>query len=76
LQHSVHSQDKELINSGDIQLLVLKTLSPGGASLQLRDFLRQFGKDSALPTLDNLRNFLFTTTTEVLIFFQQLREAP
>jgi hypothetical protein len=29
-----------------------------------------------LPTLDNLRNFLLTTTTEVLNFFQQLREAP
>jgi hypothetical protein len=29
-----------------------------------------------LPTLDNLRNFLLTTTTEVLSFFQQLREAP
>jgi len=27
-----------------------------------------------LPTLDNLRNFLLTTTTEVLSFFQQLRE--
>jgi site-specific DNA recombinase len=29
-----------------------------------------------LPTLDNLRNFLLTPTTEVLSFFQQLREAP
>jgi hypothetical protein len=29
-----------------------------------------------LPTLDNLRNFLLTTTTEVLSFFHQLREAP
>jgi len=29
-----------------------------------------------LPTLDNLRNFLLTTTTEVLSFFQQIREAP
>jgi hypothetical protein len=29
-----------------------------------------------LPTLDNLRNFLLTTTTEVLSFFQQVREAP
>jgi hypothetical protein len=31
---------------------------------------------SGVPTLDNLRNFLLTTTTEVLSFFQQLREAP
>jgi hypothetical protein len=29
-----------------------------------------------LPTVDNLRNFFLTTTTEVLSFFQQLREAP
>ena len=29
-----------------------------------------------LPTLDNLRNFLLTTTTEVISFFHQLREAP
>ena len=29
-----------------------------------------------LPSLDNLRNFLLTTTTEVLSFFQQLREVP
>src|ERR1044072_7313103 len=29
-----------------------------------------------VPTLDNLRNFLLTTTTDVLIFFQKLREAP
>jgi hypothetical protein len=28
------------------------------------------------PTVDNLRNFLLTTTTELLSFFQQLREAP
>jgi hypothetical protein len=26
--------------------------------------------------VDNLRNFFLTTTTEVLSFFQQLREAP
>jgi len=32
--------------------------------------------ESWLPTLDNLRNFLLTPTTEVLSFFQQLREAP
>jgi hypothetical protein len=31
---------------------------------------------SWLPTLDNLRNFFLTTTTEVLSFSQQLREAP
>ena len=30
----------------------------------------------APPTLDNLRNFLLSTTTEVLSFFQQMREAP
>jgi hypothetical protein len=30
----------------------------------------------SFPTLDNLRNFLLTTTTEVLSFFQQLRETP
>ena len=30
--------------------------------------------DTLLPTLDNLRNFLLTATTEVLNFFQQLRE--
>jgi hypothetical protein len=29
-----------------------------------------------LPTLDNLRNFLLTTTTEVVSFFQELREVP
>jgi len=29
-----------------------------------------------IPTLDNLRNFFFTPTTEVLSFFQQLREVP
>ena len=29
-----------------------------------------------LPTVDNLRNFFLTTTTEVLSFFQQLREVP
>ncbi len=29
-----------------------------------------------LPTVDNLRNFFLTTTTEALSFFQQLREAP
>jgi len=29
-----------------------------------------------LPTLDNLRNFLLTTTTEELSFFQELRETP
>jgi hypothetical protein len=29
-----------------------------------------------LPTVDNLRNFLLTPMTEVLSFFQQLREAP
>jgi hypothetical protein len=28
-----------------------------------------------LPPLDNLRNFLLNTTTEVLSFFQELREA-
>jgi hypothetical protein len=28
------------------------------------------------PTVDNLRNFFLTATTEVLSFFQQLREAP
>ena len=28
-----------------------------------------------IPTLDNLRNFLLTTTTEVLSFFGQLGEA-
>jgi hypothetical protein len=27
-----------------------------------------------LPTLDNLRNFFLTTSTEVLSFFQHLRE--
>ena len=30
--------------------------------------------EAVLPTLDNLRNFL-TMTTEVLSFFEQLREA-
>jgi hypothetical protein len=29
-----------------------------------------------LPTLDNLRNFFLTATSEVLSLFQQLREAP
>ena len=29
-----------------------------------------------LPTVDNLRKFLLTTTTEMLSFFQQLREVP
>ena len=29
-----------------------------------------------IPTVDNPRNLLLTTTTEVLSFFQQLREAP
>jgi len=29
----------------------------------------------SFPTLDNLRNFLLTTTTEVLSFFQQAQEA-
>jgi hypothetical protein len=29
-----------------------------------------------LPTLDNLRNFLLTPTTEMLNFFQQLGQAP
>ena len=28
----------------------------------------------ALPTLDNLRNFLLTPTTELLSFFQYLQE--
>jgi hypothetical protein len=35
------------------------------------DFLKKW-----LPTVDNLRNFLLTTTTEMLSFFQQLGEAP
>ena len=29
-----------------------------------------------LPTLDNLRNFLLTTTTEMLSFFQQCEKRP
>jgi hypothetical protein len=29
-----------------------------------------------LPTVDNLRNWFLTPMTEVLSFFQQLREAP
>jgi hypothetical protein len=32
-------------------------------------------EEQVLPTVDNLRNFFLTTTTEVLGFFQQLREA-
>jgi hypothetical protein len=31
--------------------------------------------NSWLPTLDNLRNFLLTTTSEVLSFLQQLQKA-
>jgi hypothetical protein len=30
----------------------------------------------SLPTLDNLRNFFLTATTDMLSFFQKLREAP
>ena len=29
-----------------------------------------------VPTLDSLRNFFLTATTEVLNFFQQLQEVP
>ena len=39
------------------------------------DFLDRISL-SFLPTVDNLHNFLLTTTTEVPSFFQQLLEAP
>src|SRR5215213_3432700 len=53
------------INVGDRDAAVLRLQRKIGAT-----------PGQTLPTVDNLRNFFLTTTTEVLSFFHQLREAP
>jgi hypothetical protein len=36
---------------------------------------KQSSRTILLPTLDNLRNFFLTAPTEMLSFFQEVREA-
>lgn len=62
---------------GPNQPFVRVHLHPNTAGTEKRppeQFVAAFGP--SLPTLDNLRNFFLTPTTEVLSFLQHLREAP
>ena len=58
-----------------VKTLFIQVLLSQAALLSTRS-VPPLPSKSMAPTLDNLHNFLLTTTTEVLSFFQQLREAP
>src|ERR1044071_8884033 len=63
------SRDTVTLEGKIIYLLVAHSPGPPPGWPLLHSYKNFF------PTLDNLRNFLLSTTTEVLSFFQHLRES-